>query len=185
MIMMKKKRIGFTMVLVQCFILLVLSSPVLLAQISGDSPDPVEYFDFWIGEWEVSWDEGDGKVGRGINIVEKTLDGTVIQENFRITEGQQSGFKGTSISVYQQRFERWKQAWADNNGGYFDFTGESDGEKRIFRTEVRELPDGRKLVQRMVFYDITENSLMWDWEASYDGGETWTLNWRISYRRIL
>ncbi|PWN05469.1 hypothetical protein DDZ15_14375 [Rhodohalobacter mucosus] len=172
------------MVLAQCFILLVLSSPVLFAQVSEESPEPEELFDFWVGEWNVSWDEGDGSKGRGINIVEKTLDGTVIQENFSITEGQQSGFKGTSISVYQQRFERWKQAWADNNGGYYDFTGDLDGEKRIFRTEMRELPDGRRLMQRMVFYDIAEDSLMWDWEASYDGGETWTLNWRIRYNRI-
>ena len=181
--MINKKWFGFTMVLVQCAIFLLLTSPDLLAQASGDPPEPEDYFDFWVGEWDVSWDEADGNVGRGINVVEKTLDGTVIQENFRITEGQQRGFMGISISVYQQRFERWKQAWADNNGGYFDFTGEMDGKKRIFRTEMRELPDGRKLMQRMVFYDITEDSLMWDWEASYDGGETWTLNWRIHYKK--
>lgn len=177
------KRMRFTKGLIQCIFFTLLAAPVLLAQTSGDSLAPDEYFDFWIGEWDVSWDEGEGNIGRGINVVQKILGGTVIQENFRITEGGQSGFKGTSISVYQQRFERWKQAWADNNGGYFDFTGEADADKRIFRTDVQELADGRMLVQRMVFYDITNDSLMWDWEASYDGGETWELNWRIRYLR--
>jgi hypothetical protein len=140
------------------------------AQTNSADLEPEEYFDFWVGEWEVTWDEGDGKIGKGINLIEKTLDGKVIQENFRITEGQQKGFKGTSFSVYQPRFERWKQAWADNSGGYFDFTGKTDGNKRIFQTEVFELEDGRRFTQRMVFYDIKEDSLMWDWEASNDGG---------------
>lgn len=154
------------------------------AQVKSEKLNPDGYFDFWIGKWEVSWDEGSDKKGRGTNTIEKTLDGKVIQENFRITEGNNAGFKGTSISVYQPKFERWKQAWADNNGGYFDFTGQLDGKKRIFQTEVRKLEDGSKSIQRMVFYDITNESLTWDWEASKDGGKTWTLNWRIFYSRI-
>ena len=36
----------------------------------------------------------------------------------------------------------------------------------------------------MVFYDIGENSLTWDWESSLDGGETWKLQWRIFYIRM-
>lgn len=155
------------------------------AQVNPQELDPKEYFDFWIGKWEVSWDEGDGKTGRGTNIIEKSLDETVIQENFKILEGQNKGFKGTSISVYQTKFDRWKQAWADNNGGYFDFTGKLDGNKRIFQTEIRELEDGKQFIQRMVFYDITKDSLTWDWESSNDGGKTWTLNWRIHYKRMV
>lgn len=154
------------------------------AQVNPEELDPEEYFDFWIGKWEVSWDEGDGKTGRGTNVIEKSLDETVIQENFKILEGQNKGFKGTSISVYQTKFDRWKQAWADNNGGYFDFTGNLDGNKRIFQTGIRELEEGKQFIQRMVFYDITKDSLTWDWESSDDGGKTWTLNWRIHYKRM-
>lgn len=154
------------------------------AQIEIEQLEPEEYFDFWVGEWEVSWDEGDNIIGSGTNIVEKTLDGKVIQENFRITEGQNKGFKGTSLSLYQPRFERWKQAWADNKGGYYDFLGKTDGNKRIFQTGVIELDDGQEFTQRMIFYDITEDSMTWDWEASFDGGDTWSLNWRIFYKRL-
>jgi hypothetical protein len=163
-----------------CFLLFPLT---VLSQTSVESLEPEEYFNFWVGQWEVSWEEGDG-MGHGTNHIEKTLDGKVLQENFEITEGQNTGFKGTSISVYQPRFERWKQAWADNNGGYYDFTGEIEGNKRIFQTEVGELEDGREFTQRMVFYDITEDSMTWDWESSEDGGETWTLSWRIFYERM-
>ena len=154
------------------------------AQVEPEELNPAEYFDFWIGKWEVSWDEGNGKTGRGTNVIEKTLDGKVIQENFQITEGGNAGFKGTSISVYQPKYERWKQAWVDNNGGYYDFTGKLDGDKRIFQTEVREQEDGSQFIQRMVFYGITKDSLTWDWESSKDGGKTWTMNWRIHYERM-
>lgn len=167
------------------FLIVAISLIPLLSysQNTIENLEPEEYFDFWIGKWEVSWEEGDGS-GRGTNQIEKTLDGTVIRENFRILEGRNAGFKGTSISVYQPRFERWKQAWADNNGGYFDFTGKIEGDKRIFQSGTFERQDGSQFTQRMVFYNITEDSMTWDWESSTDGGETWTLNWRIFYKRM-
>ncbi|MEX0723178.1 MAG: hypothetical protein WD357_00565 [Gracilimonas sp.] len=146
--------------------------------------EPETYFDFWLGGWEVTWEERNGNTGRGTNFIEKTLNGKVIQENFRVNEGLMEGFMGTSISVYNPRTDTWKQAWADNNGGYFDFTGKIDGTNRIFQTDIQEREDGSLFTQRMVFYDITQDSLKWDWESSVDGGESWNLNWRISYIKV-
>ncbi len=111
------------------------------------------------------------------------MGGKVLQENFQILEGQSKGFIGGSISVFQPQTNTWKQAWADNQGGYFDFTGAFDGDKRIFKTQPREV-NGQTIVQRMVFYDISNDSFTWDWELSNDGGSTWNLNWRINYERI-
>lgn len=144
--------------------------------------DSAAYFDFWVGTWTASWDEGNGVEQLGTNTIEKQLDGKVLVENFRITSGKSAGFKGTSISVFQHRFNRWKQAWADNQGGYFDFEGAFDGDKRIFQTEVSNR-GGKQVQQRMIFYDIKEDSMTWDWERSEDGGETWNLAWRIFYER--
>ena len=140
-------------------------------------------FDFWVGKWDLKWDLGEGKVGRGVNHIVKTLDGKVIQENFEATDsGPMTGFKGTSISVFNPNTKVWHQAWADNQGGYFDFRGEIDGDKRIFKTKPLVNKD-QNLVMRMVFYDISEDAFTWDWERSQDGGETWTLAWRINYTR--
>ena len=144
--------------------------------------DSTEYFDFWVGEWTASWDEGNGVEQLGTNIITKSLDGKVIVENFRITGGQSKGFKGMSMSVFQPKTNTWKQAWTDNQGGYFDFTGTFDGNKRMFQTAVVERGD-KKIQQRMVFYDITEKSMTWDWEISSDGGDTWKLQWRIFYEK--
>lgn len=154
------------------------------AQTSDTEIQPEEYFDFWVGKWEVSWEEADGNIGRGTNFIEKTLAGAVIQEHFQVNEGQMEGYKGTSISVYNHRTNTWKQAWADNQGGYFDFTGKVEGNNRIFQTDIREMGSDTLFTQRMVFYEISNDSLKWDWESSIDGGKTWSLNWRINYRKL-
>ena len=120
--------------------LLIFWSQLLFGQV----PDSSKWFDFWIGDWEVSWEEGDS-LGRGANTITATLDGTVIQENFRIHTGQSKGFKGTSIFVFDPRAKTWHQAWADNQGGYFDFTGELQGENRVFKTDFMERGDVRML----------------------------------------
>ena len=136
-------------------------------------------FDFWVGEWDLTWTGQDGKEGKGTNRIVKILDGKVIEENF---EAIGPGFKGKSLSVYNPNSGQWHQAWADNQGGYFDFIGEVEGDKRIFKTKMIE-KDGKKIIQRMRFYNISEDSLTWDWEMTQDGGETWNLQWRINYKK--
>jgi len=153
-------------------------SPISSAQELGP-----ESFDFWVGKWDLTWDDGDGKVGKGTNHIIKTLDEKVIQENFEAKDGQLAGFKGTSISVYNAKNKTWRQAWADNQGGYFNFVGDSDGDKKIFKTQPVER-DNKTIILRMVFYDFSNNTLTWDWERSEDGGKTWNLSWRINYARV-
>lgn len=144
--------------------------------------DESRWFDFWIGKWEVTWTQADGKTGKGTNTVTKILDNTVIQENFKAEEGSIKGYLGTSISVYNPKRKTWHQGYADNEGAYFNFIGERQGEKKIFKTDV--LVNGEKQkIQRMVFYDIKDDNFVWDWEASEDGGKTWSLIWRINYQR--
>jgi len=144
--------------------------------------DSANYFDFWEGKWHASWPEGDS-LGQGVNELTWVMDGKVLQENFQILKGQAKGFKGGSLSVFQPKTNIWRQAWADSQGGYYDFIGAFEGGKRIFKTHPKEV-NGKVIVQRMVFYDIQKDSFQWDWESSIDGGETWNLNWRIDYERV-
>jgi hypothetical protein len=141
---------------------------------AGDST----LFDFWIGEWSLAWKNANGTDGKGVNLIERTLDGKVIQENFKDV----TGFKGTSISVLSGQTKTWKQAWADNQGGYLDFEAFVENDKRGFMTKPRTV-NNKIVVQRMVFYNIKQDSFTWDWEGSQDGGKTWNLNWRIQYTR--
>jgi hypothetical protein len=116
-------------------------------------------------------------------LVSIILGGKVLEENFKILSGKNKGFIGQSYSVYHSPSGKWKQAWVDNQGGYFDFDGSKNGDRVFFSTSPVER-NNSIIVQRMVFYDIHENSFTWDWELSKDGGESWNLQWRIFYTRI-
>jgi len=161
----------------------ILLQPFFLLAEGPSEVLPEQLFDFWLGKWELTWTDSEGNTQKGTNHIERVLGSKVIQENFLATEaGEMTGFEGKSWSVYNPQTQAWHQTWVDNQGSYLEFIGEFDGEKRMF---VRRStgPEGKPLIQRMVFYDITENSLRWDWERSLDGGKTWELAWRINYER--
>lgn len=164
-------------------LLIILFQYSILSAQSSENPVLSQY-DFWVGRWDASWDEGEGKIGTGTNTITKVLDDKVLHENFEILTGINAGFKGMSLSVYNPNKKEWKQAWTDNQGGYFDFTGLADGDKKFFQTALQKLPDGKSRIQRMVFYNIRYDSFTWDWEASNDEGKNWNLLWRINYKRM-
>ncbi len=157
----------------------ILISSNALSQNSTFTAKDSTLFDFWVGKWDLTWKNADGTIGKGENIIEKTLDNKVIQENFRDLI---KGFKGTSLTVFNTQRQTWHQAWADNGGGFINLLGETDGEKRIFKTLPR-IVNGTTVIARMVFYDIKSDRFIWDWEQSNDGGQTWSLSWRINYGR--
>lgn len=168
--------------IVTLLLILGAACPPAHAQSDLDALEPESYFDFWLGTWDLTWQDSDGSTAHGTNRIERVLDGKVIKESFEAHSGAYAGFKGRSFSVHDARKGTWKQTWVDNQGGYLDFVGEIDGNKRIFRrTGIN--PRGEKVLQRMVFYDITDDSLTWDWEISEDDGKTWQLRWRIFYER--
>lgn len=133
-------------------------------------------FDFWVGAWDVTWADS----GHGTNTITKPLGQCVIEEHF--ADLDTNSLKGMSVSVYDPRHKQWQQTWVDNQGGYMVFTGGfADGKMILSRKATR--PDGKEVVQRMVWHDITADSLIWDWQASEDNGTTWKTNWQILYKR--
>ncbi len=156
--------------------LILLLAAVGVSNAWGENEESL--FDFWVGEWELSWTAANGFQGRGVNRIEKILDEKVIEENFSAA----NGYKGRSLSVYNPQSREWRQVWTDNRGGFLVFWGERDGEKRIFKSNTVE-SDGKSVVQRMVFHSIEEDSFTWEWMRSEDGGENWKTTWKIFYVR--
>lgn len=129
-------------------------------------------FDFWLGEWELTWGEGQ----HGTNLVELTMNGAVIQENFETTD-----YRGMSVSVFSKEDDHWHQTWVDSSGAYLDFVGEfAAGQMIMSRSGIVE---GSPVKQRMIWYEITTNRFLWNWERSDDEGATWRVVWKIQYQR--
>ena len=168
---------------VLCFFLLV---PGIFAQQPTTAANPCaapqqKQFDFWVGEWDLTWPaQNGGASGQGTNSIKRVLDGCVVEENF---SGDSSmPLRGTSVSTFDTRSGKWKQTWVDNQGGYLDFVGEFSNRQMILQREATR-PDGTRILQRMVWKNITATEFDWSWEASVDGGKTWKVNWPIHYRR--
>ncbi len=139
-------------------------------------------FDFWVGQWDLTWKDLDGSTAKGKNIVAKILDGKVILETFSALSGQSKGFKGQSFSLLDRRSGQWKQTWVDNQESYLPFSGGMEGNTRYFFQEFKK--NGSLVQQKMVFRNITADSFIWDWMNSADSGKSWNVAWSISYQRI-
>jgi hypothetical protein len=138
-------------------------------------------FDFWIGDWDLTWNDPDGSAATGTNIITKILDGKVIMENFTGLTGQSKGYKGQSVSILDNRTGVWKQTWVDNQSAYLPFTGGAEGKNRFFEQEF--MNNGKLQRGKMIFRDITRDKFVWDWMQSTDSGKTWTTQWSIRYIR--
>ena len=149
-----------------------------------DTPN-VSQFDFWLGDWNLTWPAEqmggvEGEIGKGTNSIAKMLDGCVVREEF---SSPAAGFRGHSVSVHDAKKGLWQQTWVDNQGGYLRFAGGFESGKMILKTEPFTRGD-KTLTNRMVFRNITPDSLDWDWQTSEDGGKTWKDLWNIHYARI-
>jgi len=132
--------------------------------------------DFWIGAWAARW----GENGRGTNRISRILNGRVVFEEFE-GAGRQDRLVGRSFSVYDADRRLWRQTWVDDQGSYLDFSGERVDDWFAFHRRSPEVGPANE--QRMVFRDIAADSFRWTWEASEDGGASWSVRWEIDYRR--
>ena len=134
--------------------------------------NPEHQFDFWLGEWDVTW----GEDGKGKNHILRIMDDKIIQENFSAPD-----LIGMSVSSYDAERKLWCQTWVDNNGSYLDFTGRFENEKMILSRDA--IVRGQACKQRMVWFNIDANQFDWNWERSDDRGQSWRALWRIKYTR--
>lgn len=154
-------------------------SASLSAQSAGTPPPcsspEFRQFDFWLGGWDLTWQDS----GRGSNTITRELGDCVIVENFTTLDS--APFVGRSVSTFSRETGHWQQTWVDNQGSYLDFSGGMAGDSMILSREARR--NDSTFLQRMVFYNITPDSLDWSWQRSDDRGATWRPMWDIHYTR--
>ena len=174
--------------LITACVFAILAAPALAQEEQSAPPPPpgcedpaFRQLDFWIGDWSLSWDKADGSKGRGTNSISREYDGCVIYEEFSSPEME---FEGMSVSTYDRTIESWRQTWVDDQGGYYDLVGgPAEGEDHAFALELARLSDDTPYL-RMIWQDVTEDSLTWRWQGKTGPGAEWTDRWVIEYARI-
>lgn len=135
-------------------------------------------FDFWEGSWEVR--VPDGRLA-GHNTIEASLNGCVLHEHYTTPKG----YEGESFNVFDASRGVWHQTWVDNGGALLTLEGTFDGEKMVLQGSTRDAT-GAVTLQRITWsrIDGDPDRVRQLWEASTDGGATWTLAFDGLYTRM-
>lgn len=137
--------------------------------------------DFWVGDWDLEFDAGNGQVGHAANHITKNEFGDcVITEHFAQPSG---AYAGGSWSIYDGQMGVWRQTWVDNQGGVFVLTGGPvSGQPYAFELKTTEPRGPDKAIKRMIWQDVSADALTWRWQTLQpDGG--WKDLWVLRYKR--
>jgi hypothetical protein len=181
-----------TLLLASSLIVLFLSLQGL-AQLNSDASktrDGQHDFDFNIGAWNThikrlqhpltgsnTWVELNGTV-----VVQKVWNGRAQLEEIE-ADGPTGHFEGLTLFLYNPQSRQWNQNFASSSGGTLSVptVGEfKDGRGEFFDQEPF---NGRTILVRVVWSNVTPNSHQFEQSFSDDGGKTWEPNFVATLTR--
>jgi hypothetical protein len=161
--------------------------PAAVTPVAACATPEHRQFDFWVGDWDVSVHarasptSDEWAVAKGRQRIEAILGGCAISESFT-AEGPKQPWAGRSFSSWQATLGKWRQTWVDDSGSFLAFTGGiEDGEMRLYG-EPRTVKEA-SFQMRMVFKNISAESLRWEWQRSTDSWATSTVMMTVDYAR--
>ncbi len=94
------------------------------------------------------------------------------------------GFVGMSLRLYNPHTCKWSIYWASNriDGLEPPVVGSFD-HKGVGVFEGRQELDGRPILVRFTWSNITKNGARWEQAFSPDDGKTWEKNWTMTMTR--
>jgi hypothetical protein len=151
-------------------------------------------FDFEIGTWNIHLKRlKDRLVGSttwvgfdGTSVTRKVWDGRADLEEFETHSPVGGSIEGLTLRLYNPQTHQWSLYWATSKGGTVGLPtiGEfKNGRGEFFDTEPSG-PNGRSILVRFIWSDITPNSAHFEQSFSDDGGKTWEANWITDQIRV-
>jgi hypothetical protein len=148
-------------------------------------------FDFWTGTWRGrnrrlrerlagcdEWDEFEGTC-----VARPLLAGLGNMDEFRTD--YQGGLVGLSLRFFDSESRLWSIYWTDTRrSGLLEppVVGSFSGGIGVF--ECDDTFDGRPIIVRYRWSDVTAATARWEQSFSEDGGETWETNWTVEHSRV-
>ena len=167
------------------------SSAKPAVQAATEKHDGQHDFDFELGSWKIhlkrllhpltgstTWVEFDGT-----SVTRKVWDGRAQLEEFE-TDGAAGHIEGLTLRLYNPQSHQWSLYWA--NGKDAILGQPTIGEFKNGRGEFfdQEAFNGRFILVRYVWSEITPNSAHFEQSFSEDGGKTWEVNWITDQTRV-
>lgn len=148
-------------------------------------------FDFEVGTWKIhlkrllhpltgstTWTEFDGTT-----VTRKLWDGRANIEQFETTSSANQ-IEGLTLRLYNPESHRWSIYWATSKDGILGIP--TIGEFKNGQGEFydQEPINGRVVLVRFIWSQITPTSAHFEQSFSDDGGKTWEVNWITNQTRI-
>lgn len=136
-------------------------------------------FDFWLGEWDVFPSQAPPGQGSkaGDSRIDRISEGCGLLENWSTVGGN-----GKSINYYDASTGKWYQHWIGSGGGALRYEGIFK-DNAIHFEGLTTRKDGTKVLNKLTFFKMDENTVRQLAEISSDGGKTWTTTYDFRYVR--
>jgi hypothetical protein len=140
---------------------------------------------FLEGNWDVESNtrSGDGKweKTRAASQIASELSGCLLKEQF---SGSRSGrpFNVLALTAYNGTSKKMQRAWADSDHGLLIlYDGNRTGDQMTLTTAI-DL-DGKKVLLRIAYTEIKNDSFKIESGRSHDEGKTWITTSTLLYKR--
>jgi hypothetical protein len=129
-------------------------------------------YDFKIGEWDINWRNKTGP--------ETVFEFTAISKAYTLMDGdimfdEQTSdvFKGVTFRTYDTAQKEWIVRWLPANQNFpHPISAKLENCVPVERHR-QTLPDGREVMARTSFTEITEDRFLFRQDWSFDDGDTW------------
>jgi len=150
-------------------------------------------FDFLLGSWKFHLSRLDHPLTGSAKWIE--FDGTCIcrpiwnglaQIEEVELDGPKGRIQGLTLRLYNPQSQQWNLNWASRSTGMLGVPTIGSFDVKNGRGEFfdQEAVNGRMVLLRYVWSDITSTSAHFEQSFSEDGGKTWEVNWITNQVRV-
>jgi hypothetical protein len=176
--------------------LLALVSITFLGTAQADPPAPrdgQQDFDFLLGTWKYHLSRLEHPLTGSTKWIEFDGTGTCIpvwngraQLDQLEVDGPTGHVEGLTLRLYNPQSHQWSLNWANAKDGILGTPTIGSFDAKNGRGEFydQEMYNGRAILVRYIWSDITPNSARFEQSFSIDGGKTWEPNWRTTQTRV-
>ena len=186
----------FALVLIALFAPAAVSAQSAAGAAPNETPalrDGQHDFDFLIGTWKYHLSRLDHPLTgsknwielEGTGVCRPILNGAAQIDEFDAT-GPTGRIQGLTLRLYNPESHQWNLNWANLKNGTLAVPTIGSFNARNGRGEFfdQEIFNGRSILVRYVWSDITPTSARFEQSFSEDGGKTWESNWITTQVRV-